>query len=587
MSALSQKLLSVRGLLEAVGEALRRRDRETYWLAFCGMLVLYLLPLALSRFLPFSDLPGHLGVVGALVHRGRGEGAIDSFFWVRPRFGPNSLEFYFTWALGRIFDVVTAAKLFAMVCVAALPVSVAFLLHVFRRNRWLVFLVFPLSYPRIMWYGFMGSALGVSLMLASVAAAHLAASRASLAHSALLAALLVLVGMSHPFFLAATLPLVAVVLILGLATARRRGWASLAAPAALIPTVVAFWGWFSAVFFPGHPAGSGHGAASGRPALAGFLADLLERRPPWSVYLRWLKEWSIGAYRGPMEGRVLWCMVLLFAGCLAVGLVHLSLRLLVSVGLLGRGSGGEQGAAGPVESATRAPRRVLAPLRWSGGESVVPVAVFLCVALAYVLLPGVLRRPVYWWAVSQRLVTPLLILALLLIPGRVPGRFAALVMLPAIMASAYYGAYLSRDFRYHWNGVEMRGLEPSLVRIPRGKRVLGLYDDRERHYAHFQLHFGASYYVALRGGFAVPFPAAPGYRKLAWVYPRRMPPSPPWGKLRMFSYRRHGRHFDYFLVKRHSDGRTRWRRRFPQACVEHLGDRGLWTLLRRRRRPGC
>jgi hypothetical protein len=565
---------------------LEKYDRTLFGAAFGVMLLLYLMPLLVARFLPFSDLPGHIGVVGALLQSDDSEASIDAYFRLRPQFGPNSLEFYFTWALGRVFDVVTAAKLFAVLCVASLPISVLCLLRVFRRNHWLVFLVFPFSYPRIMWYGFMGSTLGISLMFGSIAAACVAARSGSVTHSVVVALLLVLTGMSHPFFLAATLPLAALVMVFGLATTRIHRWQRWIAPAAFVPVIVVFWGWYSKVF---------SGLSVTQPKTGpGFFEHLSANRPPTTVYLQWLKEWSLGAYRGSVESTVLWGLAATYLVCLTFGVAYVGCRSVLSwAAFRGRyeppatpetGDAAETDAAKTDAAETWS---VLQPWRWKAPEGWVATALFVCMLSAFLYLPGVIKQPVYWWAVAQRLVTPLLILCVFLLPRAVPGRFAAVIVLPAILASGYYGTFLTWDFHAHWNGTEMSQFERALRAIPRGKRVLGLYDDREHHYAHFQLHFGSAYYVALRGGFAVPFPAAPGYEKIAWVYPRRMPPGPPWGKLRAFRYRRHGRHYDYFLIKRHADGQTEWRRRFIKRCIEHCEDFGLWTVVKRLKDKGC
>jgi hypothetical protein len=79
----------------------------------------------------------------------------------------------------------------------------------------------------------------------------------------------------------------------------------------------------------------------------------------------------------------------------------------------------------------------------------------------------------------------------------------------------------------------------------------------------------------------------PGYERIAWAYPRRPSRGPHWGLLAHFRYAQHGPHFDYFVVKRHRDGRTPFRRYFPPRCVRTVGHFGLLTVLERRAGPGC
>ena len=96
-----------------VDRMFRRFEPFLFWALFGALIFIYLLPLALTTFLPFSDLPGHLGMVGAVLHRGVPEAAIHKYFWTHPHFGPNGLEYGVTWALAQVFPLTTATRIFS------------------------------------------------------------------------------------------------------------------------------------------------------------------------------------------------------------------------------------------------------------------------------------------------------------------------------------------------------------------------------------------------------------------------------------------------------------------------------------------
>lgn len=545
-----------------------RHERKAFWVLFSAMLAVYLAPMVLSTFLPFSDLPGHLGVIGALLHRHNPEAAIYRYYWINPHFAPNCLEFGFTWGMAKLIGITGAARLFAAICVAALPLSFLYALNAFRRSPWLVFLAFPFAYPRIMWFGFMGATCGIGLTILSVALAYQSTQHKHWTYPALTALTLCFVGTAHPFFLVVSFGLTFVVLVIGLIEKPFR-WTKLTNFAAYLPVLLLFYGWFSGVF-------SGM-AAPGQPRKESFLQHLLKRRPKLEVYHKWLKDWSLAGYRDPtLEDLVLkwvlYALTAVFAVALAAWLWNLTEPL------LSRKTGFKEMAKRGLEKLLNIRDRlsvyVLLPL------------LFMCLVGGYLLLPGSIRYPVDWWAVAQRLVTPLFLFAILLSPASAPRRWVAVLCIPAVVVAAWYGTFLAWDFKTRFNDVEMNGIRAAVARIPPGKRVLGLYDVREPHYNHFQLHFGSAYYVALRGGFTLPFPVPPGYKKVAWAYPKRVTPGPGWGNIAGFNYRRHGKYYDYFLIKRHSTKRTRWNR-FPRRCVRIKGHFGLWTVVQRVKRPGC
>jgi len=559
----------------------------SFWSLFVFGLVLYASPIIGSEFLPFSDLPGHLGVVGAVIHRNTLGAGIEEYYLINPHFAPNSLEFYFLWFFGEIFSLLTAARLFALLCVVALPLSFLYALNSFEKNRWLVFLAFPFSYPRIMWYGFLGSALGISALLLSVGAAWRSSTRRGFRSEFVCAVSLCFAGLAHPFFFLASLAMVLCVFILS-SVKPLKAIKRLTPPLVFLPSILIFYEWFLNML-------SGMAASKGSKAIRGdqgpieaLWSHLEDKRPEPEIYWQWLDEWSLHAYRDrSLEDTVIFLVTAAFAACFCVAL----LTWITKWGLLSVESLKKLKKERTKRFRAKTKVRVIILYKlkfWRyglPGSLVVPM-LFACILVAYVHLPGAIKFPVVWWAVAQRLVTPLILFAFLLVPKSLPRRAAPILVAPAIVAMTMYGVHLREDFVHHFNEQEMQGLKKALSHIPRGKRVMGLYDDKETHYSHFQLHFGASYYVALRGGFALPFPVAPGYKDIAWAYPKKVTPGPPWGKFRYFKYSKHARYYDYFLIKQRQNRRIKFRR-FPQKCVNIKGPFGLWWVVERRKTPGC
>jgi len=556
---------------KAVGNWLDGHAETLFWAIFGGLMFIYLLPLALTRFLPFSDLPGHLGVVGALLHRHVPAAHIDRYYWLHPHFEPNSLEFTFTWLVARVTSVTTAARLFAALCVALVPLASAYTLKAFDRNPALALVTFPLSYPRIMWYGFMGSSLGVGLLILSLGLARQTTREQDLLHPVLLGLILFLTGWAHPFFLAAAVPLSAIILFFGLVETPFT-WKKVAGLAALLPPFVAFAGWFHRM---STGMASPHKVPKHHPSL---WHHIVSHRPPLKVYRSWIEQWSIHGYKSShVEHETFRVLMATMAILLTLG-VTMAIWRIVRSSIRRDDQGRSRPGAWFLASMARW-------RRWLP-RSLTPLTLFGCVLTAYLTLPGIIHYPVEWWAVSQRLVTPLILVGILVLPKIEPRWLLALGLGPIVVFAGSYGIFLANDFHNYFYRREMAGLAPALRQIPPGKRVLGLYDDREDHYAHFPLHFASAYYTALRGGMSLPFPMVAGYKKIAWAYPKKVPPSPAWGKLALFSYHRYGRFYDYFLIKRHGRRKTRWRR-FPKRCVIVKGEYGLWIVVERRHIPGC
>lgn len=63
---------------------LSRHEGHLFWSLLALALFANLLPLLVTEFLPFSDLPGHLGVVGANLWAASPATNIHRYFWLNP-----------------------------------------------------------------------------------------------------------------------------------------------------------------------------------------------------------------------------------------------------------------------------------------------------------------------------------------------------------------------------------------------------------------------------------------------------------------------------------------------------------------------
>jgi len=199
----------------------------------------------------------------------------------------------------------------------------------------------------------------------------------------------------------------------------------------------------------------------------------------------------------------------------------------------------------------------------------------------FLILPMELANPP-WWAVCVRLVPFVWFLGILALP-RTGRKTPAWVIAPALCAGIYYGGYLAYDFRTWFHNVEMAGFDQALDDIPKGMKVHSIWPDfnSESHYKHFPFaHFG-TFYTVRRGGLAVPL--IDGSKEF-WVVPKDRPPHAGWSRVHEFSWVRHGRHWDYFLVKSPPPGAPPMPKVFadaPAGAVEKVSTHGLWSVYKR------
>lgn len=508
------------------------------------------LPLT-AKYLPFTDLSGHLALVGVLAHRHEPAAQIDRYFVADPRLCPSHLFEAFVWMASRVLSVNAAGNLYlALFCVLALPASAYVLLRALRRDARLAVLALPLVYHRSVWFGFVNYCAAVPLVFASLAVLVRELEREdgpSRRGLALLSGLYFLTAFAHFFAALWGMGLsLALVLLRGSRPRDAGAFALAATPAAL----------FIARWMGEKGAREATGPAQG--LLASLRDDVLAIPPP-TLSVPDFARWSTGGLASLADD--------------ATALVG----ALTALALLVFSLASRRGVAREARAEALKPGT---PARWRRRH----LLLFAAVTAAYFLLPMELPHP-NWWAVSVRFVVPVWVFAVAAIPA--PMRpYPRALLAPVALAAALFGAYFAVDTHRWFNGGEMAGLDAALDAIPPGQRVLALWPpfEDERHYQHFPLAHAGGYYTVRRGGYANPwFEGAPHD---LWVTTRARPDAPGWGRARDFSWPLHGANFDYFLVKAPAPGQPEAPPLFrdaPPGAVRPVAAHGRWRVFQRAR----
>ncbi|MEP6654024.1 MAG: hypothetical protein ABJA82_11745 [Myxococcales bacterium] len=527
-----------------------------FWPLFAVGIVVNLLPLVVAPILPFNDLHGAAGLLGAWVRRPNPEARIDDYFTFNVHLAPNVIYWAVGWALTRLFSVTVATNLYiGLFCVVGLPVSLLVAVRALGKDPVLSFLAFPLIYHRCLWYGFMGSVPAVALLLLVIGFASLAYAQPHFSWRDLaLAATMLVMATAHAFLYLVTLGLMLLWALLAMrqpSSWRRR-------LAALLPSLLYLGPWLAATFF-------GAGGARHGGGEDGLLLYLWRQRPAFSHYLRSVRDWLIDGYAGPIDDAV----ALVFAATLLAFLL---------VGI--RPPRPFSAAAAPEPRPARGrPAGDQSADKWWTAR--VPITTALLTA-GYFLLPMSISRPHPWWAVHVRLLVPALLVGVLLVPVRRRG-LPRVALVPVMVAAIFYGGYLTADFRFWWTNVELNGFSAALAAIPPGQRVQALYPpyENERHYSHFPMGYIVDYYIVDRGGTAAPILAGPNALWVAW---RPQGPGPGWGFASAFNWAQHGRSWDYFLAKQPAPGNGPQLTFFsdaPTGAIRKVFEQGLWSVWRR------
>ena len=480
------------------------------------------MPLLMTRVLPFHDSAGIIGLGGALALRNDPSAAVRTFYDLDIRAYPSALYFgwaYLAGALGISVEIAFGVFV-ALFCLVALPWAMWLLLRAFGRPPALALLVFPVSYHHQIWYGFLGSSAAIAGLLLTLAFARRILDRPTLSNHAGLAAALLFVAAAHPFPLALTLAVAAPLLIWPPAPAdRRRAALSIAARlATLLPTAI-FLGNWAAGFF---------GRPTGHRSLLTTVRTSIELSTPALGDAGQYLDWLGNGYQSAWDE-----VVPAIALC--------TLAVLLVRGICPRPPRArDQAPAAPAPGRlSPGARRDWIVLGWA-------VAVLLA---GFAFLPMKLVWPELWWGVRVRCVLPSYLLLIMLVRPR-PRGLRPWSVVPAFAVALVFFAGLTWDFSHHFRGRALAGFDRAVEAIPPGQSVMAFPVRPDPHYtlAHPYL---VQHYVARKGGRAVPH--LRGHPGSYWITMKPPPDSPPWGDPRLFDWQLHA-HWDYFLIEQPLDG---------------------------------
>jgi hypothetical protein len=142
-----------------------QRDDRRYWLLLGGLTLVYLLPIWAFRFLPFVDLPQHLGF--ATILRNYNNPATDyrQVFELKLWPAHNVLHLFICYLLSFVTSVETANRLFLSLYVIGFPLALHHLLKTLGGSRWLNLAGFLFVYNFNLFWGFPGAAFDIPLVI--------------------------------------------------------------------------------------------------------------------------------------------------------------------------------------------------------------------------------------------------------------------------------------------------------------------------------------------------------------------------------------------------------------------------------------
>jgi hypothetical protein len=389
-----------------------------------------------GRYLPFLDLPQHLGLATIIARYGDPANRFARYYALDLSVTPYWGYYGAMWLLGKAFPLELANRLLFTAYAVGTPLASAYLLASFGRDRrWAVFTL-PLVFNTNLFFGFGSFLLSIPLFLVALGAVerHLAAERAEAPRAWLLASMAALVFLFH----AQTYLLLGLCALLLVAVRAGRGVSWLAARCApFAPSLALFAVWFGRSFIAPDRAGVEEHTVHHR--TYGGVGGLGAVYEPLRVVLGKLPERLVGAFTDRSDQRLALALLSVFAALLATSYAGAPVV-----------EGGGRGRAGRFLAAHRCDLLVLAllasyflaPMEISGQWYINPRHL----VFAALALPLLLGRPARGWRA-----------ALL-------GAAAAISLLTCANAAAKV-----RDFQRQVGPFDVVARE-----LPAGGRVLGL-----------------------------------------------------------------------------------------------------------------
>ncbi len=508
-----------------------------------------------GRWLPFLDLPQHLGLAAVLTRYRDPATSFAHYYTLDPRITPYWGYYGAMWILGLGgLPLELANRVLFSAYALAVPLASAYLLASFGRDRRWAVLTVPLVFNTNLFMGFATFLLSIPLFLAALGLTerHLGAERLRARHALPLALASSLVFLCH---VQTYLLLGVCVLLLLLVHGRDLRWL-VARGAAYLPSLALFgsWSWRSFVAPDAASAEASLVPHTVHHDVFGRLGDLGTVYEPWRVVLATMPQRVVGVFTDGSDQRIALALLAVFGAALATS----------------RGPAGHPGALPPPGGGGGSWRSWMLRRRCD----------LLLVALlaSYLFLP--MQISGQWYLNARYLVFAALALPLLL-AGQARGWRMALVGAAsalALLACANTAAKV-RAFQR-----QVGPFDEIARQLPPRGRVLGLPFDNGwsgpvrlwpfLHWACYQQAFaGGDVGFSFAGLPAIPVRYRPGMQA----------PHPYEWRPDEFDWASMGRHYDAFLVSGVPHGRGGLELRRNAAVVARAGP---WTLWRPRPSAG-
>jgi hypothetical protein len=504
----------------------KTKHRHWYWLGLCLPGVI---PFVAS-YLPFQDWPGHLGVVGVMLHFDEPSARLSTFYEYTGGWKPNSLLYWMIYGFGRVLSPMNAGRVVMGLGLAGLGPALAMLCRQVDADDRLAYFALPLAIGRHVYCGFIPNACGLVFGVLALAAYFACKERPRRWR---LLTLLVLLWFTHAFHVFVFLAVAGLILAASL-------WDVLETrqkPQALTLGVVVF----SFVSMLPHLSMFDTRSGTG-PGFFGAVLSAM-RKANHGDLLRVFWDWLFASYRYQKLDDVLQ----------GVWLVLLLVSLIMAI------------RTRDLDPARKGVRRRLYLMSFLTG-------------LMFVLLPSYVGPPVNWWGGNLRL--PVL-LSLVLIPlaGRCwAGRdnlYRGIIILNVGVC------VLAAGDLWNFSRTEMRGFSEVIEAIPAGQRVTLLHWTPEavHEYPGEPHGYASNYYLLQKGGFV---PQNVFEHPDVLVQRKNRGAAPPWGQAEYFDWNRHSAGYEGFVVRRHPKYEHSPLHGVNQTRVELVKRSGSWAYYRRR-----
>lgn len=454
-----------------------------------------LIPLV-APYLPFQDWPGHLGVIGALIHLDDPAAHIRDLLEFKGWWGPNRALYWLGAGLGHVVSPTFAGQLVLAFVMGSLGPAMLWLCRAAGTDERVALLALPLALGRHLYCGFVLNAAGLTFLVLALAAYFDVLRRPDLRRAVILTVVLGLIPFFHGFFHLVSVGLIAWCILVALVQRRWKA-AGIGAGASTLS------------FFALVPQLSSIGGDPNAPSLYTAVTTAAASADRSRLHIE-LWEWLFASYRySTVDDWFQGIWIALLFGLLIVALV--------------------------VER-----RHFFRGFRWY---------LFLLAGVTagmFWWLPSYIGPPLNWWGGNLRL--PIVIAALLVPSVGMVGQIRVQNFIRVAAAFSVLIVAVAAFDLIRFSYGEMDGFAEVVDAMPPGKEISTLhYTPREVHEYPGEPHgYVGNYYTLAKGGlsphnlFEV--------KDLPFARKENLP-APPWGSGAGFRYNLHAPPFDGFLVR--------------------------------------